>query len=297
MGQAGDEAGRALGAHRLLVVSGLSGSGKTVALRSLEDLGYFCIDNLPAALLKAFVEQTLNADSGYGKVAVGVDARSPLADLDALPRTLSRLAEMGFAGCLLYLEAGNEVLVKRFSETRRRHPLSCSGVSLQEAIARERQVLKPLRQIADLTIDTSSLNVHELRRQVALTVGVVPGRLMLMLESFAFKNGVPNDADFVFDARFLPNPHWDARLRPLSGRDTAVRQYFAEHGMVLDFLADIARFLDRWLPAFDVGERSYLTVAIGCTGGRHRSVYLVEALAERFRASHGDVLVYHREMR
>jgi UPF0042 nucleotide-binding protein len=297
MVQAESGAGGALGPHQLLVVSGLSGSGKTVALRSLEDLGYFCIDNLPAALLQAFVEQTLGPDSGYGKVAVGVDARSPLADLDALPRTLSNLAEMGFAGCLLYLEASDEVLVKRFSETRRRHPLSCTGVSLQEAIARERQVLKPLRLIADFTIDTTSLNVHELRRQVALTVGVVPGKLMLMLESFAFKNGVPSDADFVFDARFLPNPHWDARLRPLSGRDTAVRQYFAEHGMVLDFLADIARFLDRWLPAFDVGERSYLTVAIGCTGGRHRSVYLVEALAERFRASHGDVLVYHREMR
>jgi UPF0042 nucleotide-binding protein len=286
-----------LAGQRLLVVSGLSGSGKTVALRSLEDLGYFCIDNLPAALLKAFVEQTLGPDSGYGKVAVGVDARSPLADLDALPRSLSELAEMGFAGSLLYLEATDEVLVKRFSETRRRHPLSTSGVSLQEAIARERQVLKPLRQIADLNIDTSALNVHELRRQVALTVGVVPGRMILMLESFAFKNGVPGDADFVFDARFLPNPHWDARLRPLTGRDTAVRQYFAGHGMVLDFLADIARFLDRWLPAFDVGERSYLTVAIGCTGGRHRSVYLIEALAERFRASHGDVLVYHREMR
>ncbi|MCB1641881.1 MAG: RNase adapter RapZ, partial [Xanthomonadales bacterium] len=233
-----EQASQSLGMQPLLVVSGLSGSGKTVALRSLEDLGYFCIDNLPAALLTDFVQQTLGPDSGYGKVAVGVDARSPLKELDALPKRLAELADRGFPGAMLYLEASDEVLVKRFSETRRRHPLSCSGISLQEAIARERQVLKPLRQIADLTIDTSSLNVHELRRQVALTVGVVPGKLLLLLESFAFKHGVPSDADFVFDARFLPNPHWEPRLRPLSGRDTAVRQYFSEHGMVLDFLAD-----------------------------------------------------------
>ncbi len=286
-----------LHSHRVLVVSGLSGSGKTVALRSLEDLGYFCIDNLPAALLSAFAQRTLaDAEGLYPKVAVGVDARSPLADLDAIPKTLAELARMGLPGGVLYLEADNEVLLKRYSETRRRHPLSSAGVSLPEAIDRERKLLKPLRRIADQVIDTSKLNIHELRRQIALTMGLVPGKMVLMLESFAFKHGVPSDADFVFDARFLPNPHWQAELRPLSGRDTAIRHFFSGHGEVLEYLADIARFLDRWLPGLDQSERSYLTVAIGCTGGRHRSVYLIEALAERFRASRGDVLVYHREL-
>ena len=286
-----------LHSHRVLVVSGLSGSGKTVALRSLEDLGYFCIDNLPASLLAAFAQRTLaDAEGLYPKVAVGVDARSPLADLDAIPKTLSELAELGLPGGVLFLEAGNEVLLKRYSETRRRHPLSCAGVSLPEAIDRERNLLRPVRRIADMVIDTSTLNIHELRRQIALTMGLVPGKMVLMLESFAFKHGVPSDADFVFDARFLPNPHWQPELRPLSGRDTAIRHFFAGHSDVLEYLADIVRFLDRWLPSLDQSERSYLTVAIGCTGGRHRSVYLIEALAERFRASRGEVLVYHREL-
>lgn len=282
---------------RLAVVSGLSGSGKTVALRTLEDLGFYCIDNLPPSLLLALAEHALGAgEARYPRLAVGIDARTASGEADELPRAFSHLAELGLPPFLLFLDARDEVLLKRFSETRRRHPLGCEGVSLADAIARERMVLKPLRQIADVEIDTSELNIYQLRRRILEALGLSASGVSLLFESFAFKRGVPNEADFVFDARALPNPHWEARLRPLSGRDAGVREYFEGRPEVAEFIDDVERFLKRWLPRFDPTERSYLTVAIGCTGGRHRSVYIAERLQERFRTLGGEVLCFHREL-
>ena len=285
------------GKVRLAVVSGLSGSGKSVALRTLEDLGFYCIDNLPANLLPALAEHALGSgEARYPRLAVGIDARTAGSDPQELPRAFSHLAELGLPPFLLFLDTRDDVLLKRFSETRRRHPLGCEGSSLSDAIVRERQVLKPLKQIADIEIDTSELNVYQLRRRILEALGISAGGVSLMFESFAFKRGVPNEADFVFDARALPNPHWEPRLRPYSGRDAAVREYFERRAEVGEFIGDVERFLKRWLPRFDPSERSYLTVAIGCTGGRHRSVYITERLQERFRALAGEVLCFHREL-
>lgn len=282
---------------RLAVVSGISGSGKSVALRTLEDLGFYCIDNLPVDLLQGLGRHILaSGEQRYPRVAVGIDARAGSGDASALPRAFSELAEIGLPPFLAFLDARDEVLLKRFSETRRRHPLGCDGVSLSDAIARERLVLKPLRQIADAEIDTSELNVYQLRRRMLEALGLSASGLSLLFESFAFKRGVPDEADFLFDARALPNPHWEPRLRPLSGRDLAVREYFQTRTEVGEFIDDVERFLRRWLPRFDPSERSYLTVAIGCTGGRHRSVYIAEELQTRFRALGGEVLCFHREL-
>lgn len=285
------------GKIRLAVVSGLSGSGKSVALRTLEDLGFYCIDNLPASLLPALAEHALSAgETRYPRLAVGIDARNSAADPEEMARAFSHLAELGLPPFLLFLDARDDVLLKRFSETRRRHPLGGDGASLSDAIARERQVLKTLKQTADVELDTSELNVYQLRRRILEALGISAGGVSLLFESFAFKRGVPDDADFLFDARALPNPHWDPRLRPFSGRDAAVREYFAQREQVGEFIDDVERFLKRWLPRFDPSERSYLTVAVGCTGGRHRSVYVVEQLQERFRALGGEVLCFHREL-
>lgn len=285
------------GKVRLAVVSGLSGSGKTVALRTLEDLGFYCIDNLPPSMLKSLAEHaTGSGETRFPRLAVGIDARTASGDPDELPRAFSHLAELGLPPFLLFLDARDEVLLKRFSETRRRHPLGCEGISLSDAIARERVVLKPVRQIADAEIDTSELNVYQLRRRILEALGLSASGVSLLFESFAFKRGVPSEADFVFDARALPNPHWEPRLRPLSGRDAGVREYFEARPEVAEFVDDVERFLRRWLPRFDPTERSYLTVAIGCTGGRHRSVYIVERLQERFRSLGGEVLCFHREL-
>jgi UPF0042 nucleotide-binding protein len=283
---------------RLVVVTGLSGSGKTVVLRTLEDLGYYCVDNLPVALLRDFVRAVDAGDAAPGRrLAIGVDVRNRSGDLDQLPAMLSRLAADGVAWELVFLDARDEVLLKRFADTRRRHPLSLGRLTLADALAEERRLLRPLVAIADRVIDSSQLNVHQLRRLIATEVAVSgqPG-VSLLLESFAYRRGVPADADFVFDARCLPNPHWEPALRPLSGRDPAVREWFDIHADVGSYLADMRGFLDRWLPRFAAEQRSYITVAIGCTGGRHRSVYLVERLAAGLRESRGDVFTFHREL-
>ncbi|MBS3959914.1 MAG: RNase adapter RapZ [Xanthomonadaceae bacterium] len=279
----------------LTVVSGLSGAGKTVALRTLEDLGCYCVDNLPADLLPAFVD---SVGAGQQRLAVGIDVRNRHGDLGSIGNWLSAVGERGYQYRLVFLDAADSVLVKRYSDTRRRHPLSQLGLALPDAIALERQVLRPVRVLADHRIDTSAMNVHQLRKHVLteLEAGRTPG-LTLLFESFAYKRGLPVDADFVFDARGLPNPHWDPVLRPLSGRDAAIQDYFAGHAEVRAYLAAVGGFLAEWLPGFESGSRSYLSVAFGCTGGRHRSVYLAEALAARFRAEgREDVLTYHREL-
>jgi len=282
---------------QLIIVSGLSGSGKTVALRTLEDLGYYCVDNLPAALMPAFVQAiSQNAVGLSHKLAVGVDVRNRAENLNRLPQILAELAQADIGYRLVFLDTRDEVLIKRYSETRRRHPLSADGLGLAEAIAEERRLLKPMLSIADRVVDTSDLNVHQLRRLVITEMGLTAGAMTLLFESFAYRRGVPTDADFVFDARCLPNPHWDAKLRPLSGKDLPVREWLEAKPEVGEFRDDLMHFLDKYLPRFESDGRSYVTICIGCTGGRHRSVYLSERLAEHFRQRYQQVLTYHREM-
>ena len=284
-------------AHQLIIVSGLSGSGKTVALRTLEDLGYYCVDNLPAALMPAFVQAISQGTAGLShKLAVGVDVRNRAENLNRLPEILAELARADIGYRLVFLDTRDDVLIKRYSETRRRHPLSGDGLGLADAIAEERRLLRPMLSIADQVIDTSALNVHQLRRLVITEMGLPAGAMTLLFESFAYRRGVPADADFVFDARCLPNPHWDAKLRPLSGKDAPVHEWLEGKPDVVQFRDDLRDFLDRWLPRFEAEGRSYVTICIGCTGGRHRSVYLCEHLAERFRQRYAQVLTYHREL-
>jgi UPF0042 nucleotide-binding protein len=283
--------------NRLIVVSGMSGSGKTIALRTLEDLDYYCVDNLPSALLPAFVAAVAQAQPGlHPRLAVGIDVRNRAEDLNKLPQVLTGLGQQGIEHQLIFLDTRDDVLFKRYSDTRRRHPLTGEGRSLSDAIARERKLMRPLSSIAERTIDTSDLNVHQLRRLIATELGMAGGPLSLMFESFAYKRGVPADADFVFDARCLPNPHWDAQLRPLSGRDAAVREWLQAKPEVAQYLGQVREFLDAWLPRFEAENRSYVTICVGCTGGRHRSVYLCERLAEHFRVTREQVLTFHREL-
>lgn len=282
---------------RLVVVSGLSGSGKTVALRTLEDLDFYCVDNLPVELMPAFVESvTANQRDRYPRLAVGVDVRNQVEDLSRLPEILARLGGGGIAYELLFLDTRDDVLLKRFSDTRRRHPLNAEGMPLNDAIALERRLLRPLVAIADRVIDTSELNVHQLRRRIVTEIGGSSAEPTLMVESFAYKRGVPADADFVFDARCLPNPHWESTLRPLSGRDAAIRDFFARYPEVENYFVDMRDFLLRWIPRFEADQRSYVTIAVGCTGGRHRSVYLAERLSEAFRPLRENVVTFHREL-
>lgn len=284
----------------LVIVSGMSGSGKSVALKTFEDLDFYCVDNLPADLLPQFVGSVINGGDGAPtKLAVGIDVRNRHGDLADFPEWLSAVGKLGLDPKLVFFDAQDGVLLKRYADTRRRHPLSQLGLALADSISLERQVLRPLRQIADAVVDTSGMNVHQLRRHVIteFAIGGDTG-MSLLFESFAYRRGVPADADFVFDARALPNPHWDATLRPLSGRDADVRNFLERQPDVNLFVEHISGFLDTWLPKLQSDStRSYATIAFGCTGGRHRSVYLAERLAEHAR-SHGwnKVAVHHREL-
>ena len=291
-------------APTLVIVSGMSGSGKSVALNTLEDLGYYCVDNLPAELLPQFVRGATQAGTNPSgttpaKLAVGIDVRNSHSDLANVPAWLSAVGALGLDPKLVFFDTREDVLLRRYADTRRRHPLSQLGLSLADAISLERQVLRPLRQIADIRIDTSDLNVHQLRRQVITEFGLGDeGAVSLLFESFAYRHGVPADADFVFDARCLPNPHWNAILRPLSGRDAAVGEFLDAQPDVDQFATQIGQFLDTWLPRLQSdASRSYVTVAFGCTGGRHRSVYLAERMAAHARKQGWDeVAVHHREL-
>ena len=287
----------ATAAPTLVVVSGMSGSGKSVALNTFEDLGFYCVDNLPAELLPDFVRSVTRGEGAPKKLAVGLDVRNR-HDLNLIPDSLSALGALGLDPKLVFFDTSKDVLLKRYADTRRRHPLSHLGLALADAIALERQVLKPLRSIADQVIDTTDLNVHQMRRQVITEFGLSDDTaLSLLFESFAYRRGVPPDADFVFDARVLPNPHWNPELRPLSGRDELVRNFLQAQGEVNAYVEQISAFLDAWLPRMKSGTRSYITVAFGCTGGRHRSVYLAETMANHAR-QHGwpEVAVHHREL-
>ena len=273
---------------QLILVSGLSGAGKSIALDVLEDGGYYCVDNLPATLLEDVVG--FLAEAGHERAAVSVDARS--AALAALPQSVARLKARGTDCRVLFLEANPQTLMRRFSETRRRHPLTVVGLTLAEAIERERGLLGEVAALGH-RIDTSELQPKVLRNWIRDLLGLAGGSLTLLFESFAFRDGIPLDADWVIDVRMLPNPHYDPALRPLTGRDAAVIAYLEAQEPVQRLCEDVRGFLARWLPEVVKENRSYLTVAIGCTGGRHRSVYLAEKLAAAFS---GDwrVLVRHR---
>jgi len=279
---------------KFIIVSGLSGAGKTIALHSLEDLGAYCIDNLPVNVLPVIAKQIVQSADNYPCIAIGVDARN--IALQDVPLLLQMLKEQELSFQILFLEATDDVLVKRFSETRRPHPLISQNMSLVEALARERQLLMPLSDFADVRIDTSELNIYQLRDNIRLQTGLqLTQQMPLLLQSFGFKRGKPADADFVFDVRCLPNPYWEVPLRGLTGRDSLVQTFLSSHAQVSDYIKDLEQLLAKWLPLFEVENRRYLSVAIGCTGGQHRSVYVVERLAEYFRTVRENVLVRHRE--
>jgi UPF0042 nucleotide-binding protein len=281
---------------RLVIVSGLSGSGKSVALHMLEDLGYYCVDNIPAGLLTVFVEHTVQSGSDiYGSTAVGVDARNRPGEIASVPELVEQLKRGGLNCEVIFLRADEQVLLKRYSETRRRHPLSRQGLGLAEAIEQERLLLEPIVNAADLIIDTTRTSVHELRELVRQRVEQRhSARMSILFESFAYRHGVPSDADYVFDVRSLPNPHWEPGLSKLTGRDLAVIAFLERHPAVEQMFNDIAGFLERWIPELQRTNRSYLTIAIGCTGGQHRSVYLVERLARHFAQQFSMVHAKHQ---
>src|ERR1700730_10574150 len=280
---------------RLIIVSGLSGSGKSVALHLLEDIDFYCVDNIPAALLKPFISHTIRgSDDVYPRTAVGLDARNRPNEIETIPALVAELRRSGINCEVLYLHASDEVLLQRYAETRRKHPLISAALSLREAIESERRLLEPITSTADLVIDTSHMGVHSLRERLRERIDRrQEGRLALMFESFGYKHGIPGDADFVFDVRSLPNPFWEHSLRNLTGRDPAVMEVLAGHPSVGRLTAALIEFLAQRVAEVAQANRSYLTIAIGCTGGQHRSVYIAEQLAEHFRKSFPQVLTRH----
>ena len=282
----------------MAIISGLSGSGKSVALHALEDMNYYCIDNLPVGLLDAFAGQMHDRPLTTGTdVAVGIDARNHPDQLDHFPEIIAGLRNRGISCKILFLQADDATLLKRFSETRRKHPLSDTSTPLADAIVKERQLLSPIIANADLFIDTSHTNVHQLRDLVMERMGTAnTAGLSLLLRSFGYKHGIPQDTDFVFDARCLPNPHWEPSLRNLTGKDTKVAEFLEKEAVVREYYDQLEQFLSTWIPRFKTDNRSYLSIAIGCTGGQHRSVYLVERLANSLGSQFGGVVKRHREL-
>ena len=283
---------------RLIIVSGLSGSGKSVALDALEDVGFYCIDNVPAALLGGLIAQTIEArDALYDNIAVGVDARNRAKDIESLPDLLRSLKDQGIRHEIVFLHAENQVLLKRYRETRRRHPLRKSNMSLQDAIEHERELLGPITYSADLVIDTTESSIYELRTLLHQRLGARgENDLSIQLESFGFKHGVPYDADFVFDVRCLPNPYWDTDLRRLNGKDAKVISFLEDRTITRTMIDDILSFLRNRIPEYIEHNRNYLTIAVGCTGGQHRSVYLVEEIARVLQREYDNVLIRHNEL-
>lgn len=283
---------------KLIVVSGYSGSGKSTALNVLEDAGYYCIDNLPLMLLKDFVSQSLGHEHPIESLVVGIDVRNLSSGLESFPKLMDDIRALGAECEVLFLDTAAAVLQKRFSETRRKHPLSSANVSLAEAVKQERAMLGAVRECADICIETSNTNVRELRAIVAdRVVRRKSGELSLLLMSFGFKYGAPADVDFIFDVRCLPNPHWEQHLRECTGRDQPVIDYLSAQPEVGQMQADISDFLQRWIPRFEAENRSYMTIAIGCTGGQHRSVYCVEGLHRQLKSRYPQILSRHRELK
>ncbi|HMU86872.1 MAG TPA: RNase adapter RapZ [Agitococcus sp.] len=280
--------------NNLLIVSGRSGSGKSSALNILEDLGYYCIDNLPLSLLPSLIVH-LKSTSSIQKVGVGVDVRSLPDDFNNFHQVISDIEKLGIQTNTLFLDARDDILIARFSSTRRRHPLSDQNTSLKEAIEKETLLLDPIASKASIYLDTSSLNVHELQHLLAVRLSG-DNQVTLLLESFGYKHGVPLDADFVFDVRCLPNPHWQSSLRELTGKQQEIKDFLNGHPEVEALYYDISQFLIKWLPRLSADHRHYLTVAIGCTGGQHRSVYMVERLYESLKTILPHIQTLHREL-
>jgi len=284
---------------RLSIISGQSGSGKSVALATLEDEGFYCIDNLPSVLLPDLIEKVIEApETRTDRIAIGIDARSDGASFAVFPSLIADLRKRSTLTVeVVFLETNRGTLIKRFSETRRRHPLTAASTPLDIAIEHETEVLTPIRSEADLIIDTSALNLHQLREtirdQVVREDNDGPA---LLFQSFGFKHGAPENTDFVFDVRCLPNPHWEPTLRDHTGREQPVIEFLQQHPSVEKMYTDITRFLTEWLPLFRQENRAYLTISIGCTGGRHRSVYLSEKLGAHFATLTGNVSIKHREL-
>lgn len=283
---------------KLVIVSGLAGAGKSVALHMLEDLGYYCIDNLPMGLLRDVSAETLKSQGlDFDRLAVGIDARSRNLEIAGFPDRIEHLREGGIDIEVIYLHANRETILRRYSETRRKHPLTDADTSLVDAVKVDRTLLEPIAAKADVSIDTSHTNIHQLRDIIRNRVEASQtGELSILVQSFGFKYGLPPAVDFVFDVRCLPNPHWVPELRAFTGLDQPVAEHLAAQPATHAMLDDIHGFLSRWLPEFARENRAYVTVAIGCTGGKHRSVYLVERLAERLREQFAQTLVRHNEL-
>ena len=283
---------------RLIILTGMSGAGKSVAIHALEDLGFYCIDNLPVNLLIEFAKQ-IHDDDGrtYSRVAIGIDARNPAEDLSQFPEVLKKLKSAGFEIEQIFVDASDEALIKRFSETRRRHPLSSDSISLAKAIQKERSLLEPLLDLSSLRLDTSHTNIHQLRAMVRERVAQRKERtLSIHVMSFGFKYGSPPDADFIFDVRCLPNPYWDNSLRDFSGRDKEVIEFLESYSVVIEMRDELIAFLDAWIPRYEMDDRSYLTIAIGCTGGHHRSVYIADCLSAHLIGENKESMPMHRDL-
>jgi len=282
---------------QLVIISGRSGSGKSIALQALEDLGYYAIDNLPAMLLGSLVDE-LRDQGEQSRLAVSIDARNLPGALEKLPRLLTELHQRDIHFQIVYLTTDARILLERYSATRRRHPLTRhSDLTLEEAISKEEDTLSAVRDLADLTIDTSRMTVHDLRSRITDQVALHKSdKLTITFESFGYKRGVPLDADLVFDVRCLPNPYWDPMLRESTGRDADVQAFLSEYPIVKAMGDDIHAWISRWLPAYQSSQRSYMTIAIGCTGGQHRSVYSVEQLAKRMAEDDIETHIRHREL-
>lgn len=283
---------------KLVIISGLSGSGKTVALHTLEDEGFYCVDNLPLGLLPGFADQIISHKMNiYDQVAVGIDARSGVNDLRRFNEIIKSVKNTGTEVETIFFQADINELIKRFSDTRRRHPLTKKGIPLAEAIDIERNLLSPVALEADLCIDTTHTNVHQLRDLIKDRILKRPeGKLSILFQSFGFKHNTPTDSDFVFDVRCLPNPHWEPKLRPLTGQDPEVQDFLKDQQDVLDMLKHISNFMEFWIPHFTKQNRYYLTISIGCTGGQHRSVYIAEQLCKYFQDKYSNVSLRHREL-
>ncbi len=283
---------------KLVIISGRSGSGKSTALHVLEDLGFYCIDNLPVGLLLELgAQSTLSKDKRLSKVAVSIDARNLQSGIENFPVFFQACQHQNINIEIIYLDADSETLLKRFHATRRKHPLSTPEISLKEAIDSEGKLLEPIARKADLSINTSEMSLYELRDHIKIRVaGRSNQEMALLIQSFGFKHGVPSDADYVFDVRCLPNPYWDPALRAFTGLDTPVQEFLGSHQETLDMESSIVNFLEPWLGKFEQNNRSYMTIAIGCTGGQHRSVYLCERIGKHFKEIHQNVLIRHKEL-
>ncbi len=284
--------------QRLIIVSGLSGAGKTVALHTLEDSGFYCIDNLPIGLLNEFGKQLSDPATNPAEgIAVGIDARNPEHLISTLPELIDQLKQQNLAVELIYIEANNDILTERYSETRRKHPLSSDAVPLTEAINKDRSIMDQFSEFADLRIDTSLLSMYGLCDLIREKIVNRPiEKLSMQFMSFGYKYGIPRDADFVFDARCLPNPYWEKNLRLYTGKDQPVIDFLDQQDLAKSLFTQLKEFILFWTPHFETGKRSYLCFAIGCTGGQHRSVYLVEKLADTFKRLHKHVIINHRDI-